>query len=156
MPFWKYMRYKKLITLLLTFYVLTVNAQSPEDSIKQTINTMFAGMRDANPKQLLSAFSDSAILQTIIQDRQGLVKVRTEDILEFADYVGKQAPGKADERIQFATIKIDGNLASVWTPYQFYFDGKFSHCGANSFQMVRINSEWKIQYLIDTRRRNCN
>ena len=150
------MHYKKLITLLLTLYVLTVNAQTAEDSVKQTIHTLFTGMKDANPKQLLSAFSDSAILQTIIQDRQGIVKVRTEDIREFADYVGKQAPGKADERIQFASIKIDGNLASVWTPYQFYFDGKFSHCGANSFQLVRINSIWKIQYLIDTRRRICN
>ncbi len=150
------MRYKKLITLLLAFYVLNVNAQTAEDSVKLTINTMFAGMKDANPAKLLSAFSDSAILQTISQDKQGKVMVRSEDIREFAEFVGKQAPGKADERIQFASIKIDGNLASVWTPYQFYFDGKFSHCGANSFQLVRINSEWKIQYLIDTRRRNCN
>ncbi len=150
------MRYKKLITLLLAFYVLNVNAQTAEDSVKLTINTMFAGMKDANPAKLLSAFSDSAILQTISQDKQGKVMVRTEDIREFANFVGKQAPSKADERIQFASINIDGNLASVWTPYQFYFDGKFSHCGANSFQLVRINSEWKIQYLIDTRRRNCN
>jgi hypothetical protein len=150
------MRYKKLITLLLTLYVLNINAQTAEDSVKHTISKMFSGMKDANTAKLLSAFSDSAILQTISQDKEGKVIVRTEDIREFAEFVGKQAPGKADERIQFASINIDGNLASVWTPYQFYFDGKFSHCGANSFQLVRINSEWKIQYLVDTRRRNCN
>ncbi len=150
------MRYKKLINLLLAVYVLNVNAQTADDSVKYTINIMFAGMKDANPGKFLSAFSDSAIVQTITQDKQGKVQVRTVDVREFAEFVGKQAPAKADERIQFASINIDGNLASVWTPYQFYFDGKFSHCGANSFQLVRINNEWKIQYLIDTRRRNCN
>jgi len=50
-------------------------------------------------------------------------------------------------------VKIDGPLAIVWTPYKFYFNGKFSHCGVNSFQLVRFNGVWKIQYLIDTRRR---
>jgi len=59
----------------------------------------------------------------------------------------------ADERIVFETIRIDGPLASVWTPYNFYYEGKFSHCGVNSFQLVKINGEWKIQYLIDTRRK---
>ena len=50
-------------------------------------------------------------------------------------------------------VKIDGALASVWTPYKFYFNGKFSHCGVNSFQLVRMNNTWKVQYIIDTRRR---
>jgi hypothetical protein len=59
----------------------------------------------------------------------------------------------ADERITFETIKIDGPLAVAWTPYKFYYEGKFSHCGVNSFQLVRLNGAWKIQYLIDTRRR---
>lgn len=62
--------------------------------------------------------------------------------------------GGLDERIQFDVVKVDGPLASVWTPYKFYFKGQFSHCGVNSFQLVRVNGEWKIQYLIDTRRRN--
>ena len=141
---------------MLTFIVLTVNAQTAEDSVKQTVNSMFAAMKNANSKLLLSAFADSAILQTIVQDKQGKVSIRTEDIREFADFVGKQPAGNADERITFASISLDGNLASVWTPYRFYFEGKFSHCGANSFQLARINNEWKIQYLVDTRRKNCN
>jgi len=59
----------------------------------------------------------------------------------------------ADERISFETIKIDGPLAIAWTPYKFYYEGKFSHCGVNSFQLVRVDNQWRIQYLIDTRRR---
>ena len=150
------MIYKKLLPILLIFCALTVNAQTTEDSVKQSINSMFSAMKNANAAQLMSAFADSAIIQTIVQDRQGKVSIRTDDIRQFADFVGKQPVGNADERITFASINIDGNLASVWTPYQFYFDGKFSHCGANSFQLARINNEWKIQYLVDTRRKNCN
>ena len=29
----------------------------------------------------------------------------------------------------------------------------FSHCGVNSFQLFNDNGQWKIIYLIDTRRK---
>ena len=79
--------------------------------------------------------------------------VRNEAVQGFVDFVSSQKKGAADERIEFEMIKIDGPLASVWAPYKFYFEGKFRHCGVNSFQLVRINGNWKIQYLIDTRRK---
>jgi hypothetical protein len=48
-------------------------------------------------------------------------------------------------------------MAAVWTPYNFYYNGQFSHCGVNSFQVIRFKDGWKIQYIIDTRRRTgCN
>ena len=156
MPFSKFMKYKYLFTVLLTIYSLTVNAQSTVDSVKLTVNNLFIAMRNAKPDILLSCFADSAILQTITRDKEDRVSIRTEDYHEFADFISKQPAGKADERISFTAIHIDGDLASVWTPYQFYLDGKFSHCGVNSFQLVRVNKQWKIQYLIDTRRRNCD
>ena len=49
------------------------------------------------------------------------------------------------------------NNRTYRTPYKFYVGEKFSHCGVNSFQLVKIRGEWKIQYIIDTRRRqNCD
>lgn len=130
-------------------------AQSTEDSVKTAVNQLFEGMKSANAAMVTGAFSDSAILQTIItRNKEGKTVIRNEKVSAFADFVGKQKPGAADERITFETIKIDGPLAIVWTPYKFYFDGKFSHCGVNSFQLVRLNGQWKIQYLIDTRRKD--
>ena len=52
-------------------------------------------------------------------------------------------------------IKIDGNMANAWTPYEFWFDGNFSHCGINSFQLIKEDKTWKIIYLVDTRRKKC-
>jgi hypothetical protein len=137
------------LTLLWGFTAIAT-AQTTEDSIKTTVNNLFTGMKNGDAALLRSAFADSAIMQTIARG-----SIRTEKISEFAEFVSKQTKGAADEQIEFETIKIAGPLATVWTPYKFYYKGKFSHCGVNSFQLVRLNGQWKIQYIIDTRRNDC-
>jgi hypothetical protein len=140
-----------LLTVILV--VSASHAQSTEDSVKAVVNTLFAGMKNADAALFKTAFSDSAIMQTVSRTREGNTIVRNESLAEFAGFVGKLKKDSADERITFETIKIDGPLAIVWTPYNFYHNGQFSHCGVNSFHLVRFSSGWKIQYLIDTRRR---
>lgn len=142
-----------LILLTAIAYASTGTAQTAEDSIKATVNKLFEGMKSSNAALITASFTDSAILQTIGRNKEGQTIIRTDAVSGFAEQVGKMPQGAADERITFETIKIDGPLAMVWTPYKFYYNGNFSHCGVNSFQLVRINGQWKIQYLIDTRRR---
>ena len=142
-----------LILLTMTITTSVLKAQTAEDSVKAVINNMFAGMKNADAAMLKSSFADSMILQTISRDKEGKTIVRNEPASGFIDFVSKETPGGADERITFETIKVDGPLAMAWTPYNFYYKGKFSHCGVNSFQLVRFNGIWKIQYIIDTRRR---
>ena len=146
----------KQILLILTaglFLSVNIKAQTAEDSVKLVINQLFEAMRNADGIKLKETFADSAVLQTIRRNKDGSFFVANEMISGFIDYVSKSKKDSADERITYGSIKIDGPLASVWTPYNFYYAGKFSHCGVNSFQLVRINGRWKIQYLIDTRRR---
>jgi SnoaL-like domain len=50
-------------------------------------------------------------------------------------------------------IKIDANMAMAWTPYKFYIGENFSHCGVNLFTLVKLEQDWKIVNIIDTRRR---
>ncbi|MCR6720606.1 MAG: nuclear transport factor 2 family protein [Chitinophagaceae bacterium] len=141
--------------LLFVIFVSATQAafsQSAEDSIKAAVNQLFAAMKDSDANKLRSTFSSTAVLQTVNVDRTGAVTIGNETVDEFADIVAKTPAGMLDERIRFEKIYIDGPLATVWTPYNFYYNGKFSHCGVNSFQLVRIGNEWKIQYIIDTRR----
>ena len=140
--------------LILTVILLssTVEAQTTEDSVKQTINKLFEGMKTADVEMMKGAFATDAILQTI-SEKDGKVTVRSENVSQFAEAIKQIQKGDADEQIVYETVKIDANLAIAWTPYKFYYKGNFSHCGVNSFQLVRINGEWKIQYLIDTRRK---
>jgi hypothetical protein len=150
----------KQILILLTAFVfngITLSAQSAEDSVKAVVNQLFAAMKETNAEKLKDAFSDSAVLQTIRRRQDGTFFVQNEQVNDFAAQIGKAKKDSLDERIEFASVKVDGPLASVWTPYKFYYAGNFSHCGVNSFQLVKINNRWKIQFLIDTRRRQgCN
>lgn len=139
------------LAMLLAF-TQGIKAQSPADSVKSVVNQLFTAMQHADSALLVSCFADSAILQTIV-DRDGKAAIKSESISGFAKVVAQMEKGSLDERIQFDVIRIDGALAIAWTPYTFYFKGKFSHCGVNSFQLVRIDGKWKIQYLVDTRRK---
>lgn len=134
----------------------TASGQTSVDSVKTVITKMFIAMKSGDSSMLVSCFADSAILQTIAKSKTGKVSIRNEEISEFAKQIASLPKGDADERITYDVVKVDADLAIAWTPYQFYFKGNFSHCGVNSFQLVRLNGEWKIQYIIDTRRKdNC-
>jgi hypothetical protein len=129
------------------------HAQSTEDSVKASVNQLFTAMKNSDSILLVSSFADSAILQTIVTTKEGKVEIKNESITAFAGFISKTPKGDADERIVIDILKIDGSLAIVWAPYKFYYKGKFSHCGVDSFQLIRVNGKWKIQYLIDTRRK---
>jgi hypothetical protein len=146
----------KRILILLTaaiFISTFIKAQSTEDSVKAVVNQLFAAMKNIDAAKLKETFADGAVLQTISRKQDGSFFVQDEKVNDFAESIGKAKKDSLDEQIVFETIKIDGPLASVWAPYKFYYAGKFSHCGVDSFQLVRINGRWKIQFLIDTRRR---
>ncbi|HEX4877127.1 MAG TPA: nuclear transport factor 2 family protein [Chitinophagaceae bacterium] len=142
-----------LILLTLQFTVNISHAQTAEDSVKQVIQQLFTGMREADTSLIRKCFADSMIMQTISKNKEGQLIIRNESPVNFIDFIAKEAKGNADERIKFDVVKTDGPLAIAWTPYTFYYKGQFSHCGVNSFQLIRFNGNWKIQYLIDTRRR---
>lgn len=148
---------KLLCSLFLLMIAIRVNAQGAEEkAIKATIEQFFNGMRLADSATIAATISPTAVFQTIVPLKDGTVEVKTEEIAAFLQAVGRPHKQLYDEQIQYGAIQVDATLASVWTPYKFYLDKNFSHCGVNSFQLVKINSSWKIQYIIDTRRKdNC-
>ncbi|KPH11019.1 nuclear transport factor 2 family protein [Chryseobacterium sp. ERMR1:04] len=142
----------KIVVLSLLLSAFCFGQKSVDHDVEKPIRNLFLAMKNADTELLKSVFSETAILQTVTKD--GTVK--TDAIPEFISSIGKAAKDDLDERITIEAIHIDGNLASVFTPYQFYYKGKLLHCGANSFQLVKQNNVWKIQYIIDTRRKeNC-
>lgn len=143
---------KHLFTLIGFVVAISVSAQtSDETAVKATINRLFEGMSKADSTLLKPLFAPNARLQTV-QNKQGTVSVKEDPITDFIASVGKAKAGSLDERLLGVDINIDGDLATAWTPYSFYYNGKQSHCGANAFTLVRLAGDWKIQAIIDTRR----
>jgi len=42
------------------------------------------------------------------------------------------------------TILVQGGLAVVWLPYDFYMDGEWSHCGVDAFTLLHVADGWRI------------
>ncbi|MDN3587746.1 hypothetical protein QWY86_13775 [Pedobacter aquatilis] len=173
------------LAIMCMFFANISFAQSDEETaIKQRVNNLFTGMKTCDSTLASSAFAKGSILQTIV-NKEGKTIVKTESVSAFLKMIATPRNQKYDERIVFSKILIDGPLASVWTDYKFYIgenhqeqsinknkknaidssitdkrqteiQWKFSHCGVNSFQLVKGDNGWQIAYLIDTRRKeNC-
>ena len=142
-----------IISLFISLtFVSNVKGQEKVESVKRVINRLFDGMRNGDSAEVASLFTSDAIMQTIAS-KDGKTAVRQDKVSNFTSFVGKQAKGTADEQIEFETIKIDGELAFVWTPYKFIRNGQFSHSGVNAFCLVQQDGQWKIHFIIDTRRK---
>lgn len=139
-----------LLGLFLSFQAFS---QQEEMQVEAVIKSLFDGMRAKNADQVAAAFSPNAIMQTVIAKPEGS-EVGSNAVGDFVKRIASTpAETNLDERISAYQIKVDGTMASAWTPYQFYVNGNFSHCGVNSFQLVKMAEGWKIVYIIDTRRK---
>lgn len=139
--------------MLCTSFAASSMSQTAESDVKKAINSLFDAMRNSDSVQILSIFTPDAMMQSVVKDKEGNTSVRKNQVQQFASAIGKMAKGAADEQIEFETIKLDGDLAFAWTPYRFILNGKYSHGGVDAFCLIKLNGEWRIQYLIDTRRK---
>jgi hypothetical protein len=48
------------------------------------------------------------------------------------------------ERFWAPTVLVRGGIAVVWAPYEFWIDGKTSHCGVDAFNFIKVDDEWRI------------
>jgi hypothetical protein len=124
-----------------------------EKAVKTVINRFFEGMEKGDTALLKSTCTDHLVLQSYMADKEGNMMIYTEDFGDFVAFLGTPTKDKYKEVIEFDAVHVEKSLASVWTPYVFYVNGKVSHCGTNSFQLVKTTAGWKIQYIIDTRRK---
>ena len=55
------------------------------------------------------------------------------------------------ERMWSPEVRVDGSLATIWAPYDFYSGSTFSHCGIDAATLVEREDGWKIVALSWTR-----
>ena len=140
---------KKLVLIVI---LLVQGAYAQQTDIKNTIGTFFEGLHAGDTVRIKSVCSDKLILQSVIEGPMGS-RLEHEDISKFYKSIASIPAGmKIEERLLDYRIQTDGSMAHVWTPYEFYINGKMSHSGVNSFQLYKDNGTWKIIYIVDTRR----
>lgn len=123
------------------------------DEVRAIIDSMFMGMRTGDSSIVVNLFHQDVRLMTTYTTKKGQAILQQDDIKEFIKAIGAPHEEIWDERISNVVIHTDDNLAQAWMEYSFYIDNTFSHCGVNAFQLVRLDNQWKIISITDTRRR---
>tara|TARA_R110002074_G_scaffold161480_6_gene319464 strand:+ start:23655 stop:24122 length:468 start_codon:yes stop_codon:yes gene_type:complete len=135
---------------------LVALAQTEEElQVKQTIIEFFDAFHAQDSIAIKNTVYPSILLQTIGVNKEGKSVLKTENFTDLVESI-IIIPDSINfqERILNYSIQIDGNMANAWTPYEFWINNQFHHCGVNSFQLFREENRWKIIYLIDTRRKS--
>lgn len=149
----------RVIFYLAVLLTSTVFSQNDEKlKVKATVDTFFEGFHKGDTTLMKSVMMDKIIMQTAYKNKEGKDVLVNDEPRKLVNAIANRpSDQKWDERLLDYKIQVDGNMANAWTPYEFWFNGEFSHCGVNSFQLFKEGEQWKIIYLIDTRRKSgCN
>lgn len=143
---------KTYITIFLL--VIGFSARAQKQDVQKTIEFFFEAFHQKDSVKLKSLCSDKMILQSINESKTKGNKLSDETAKEFYKSIASIPSNvKFQEKILSYNIQIDGSMAHVWAPYEFYLNDKLSHSGVNTFTLFKENDVWKIIYLIDTRRK---
>jgi len=144
-------------TLLCAAPLAAQNRTPDEQAVLDVVVRLFDAMRTRDTTFMRAAMDPNARL-TSSAVRQGQQVLESSTINDWIMGVAR-APDSLVliERTWNHEVRIDDGLATVWTPYAFYIGPRFSHCGVDSFQLVKSGTAWKIVAVSDTRRRDrCN
>ncbi len=145
-----------LLSLCIVFSIVTFSQNSfSKADAKSIIDIFFEGFHQGDTLKMKSVMAESMVMQTAFTTKDGKNQIVDEQpetfLMAIADRPETQ---KWEERLLDYMVQIDGNLAHVWTPYEFWFNDTFSHCGANAFTLAKTDDGWKIIHIIDSRRKN--
>lgn len=142
---------KYFLLAIACFTTTILNAQNNE--VQQTIETFFEAFHQRDSIKLQSVCTENLVLHSISESGNG-TKFSIEKASNFYKSIATiPLTMKFEEKILSYNIQIDGAMAHVWTPYEFYVNDKLSHSGVNSFQLFQENGVWKVVYILDTRRK---
>lgn len=132
----------------------SVYAQKKQNAVQQTIETFFDGMHKADTLLISTTLHTECLLSSVLNNSKAETFIRKESISNFKRSIANKPSNVTfEERILNYDIKIDENMAIAWTPYHFYLNEKFLHCGVNVFVLAYLEDQWKILSITDTRRK---
>ncbi|WP_340074100.1 nuclear transport factor 2 family protein [Leptobacterium sp. I13] len=145
----------RVITFLFLLICSFVFGQNSEEAeVKVTINHFFEGFHKQDSLMIKEVMGETPTMQSVGVTKEKEPFMRSQDFSEFLKSIVSIPKDKNfQEKLLDYKIQVDGNMAHAWTPYEFWFDGAFSHCGVNSFQLFKAKDGWKIVSIMDTRHR---
>lgn len=127
-------------------------ATQQEREVAQVVQRLFDAMRQADTAAIRALHHPQARFFTAPASAGPL---RVMDVDGFVRSIATSA-SRADERMSDPEVRVDGDIATVWTYYDFYSGEAFSHCGTDAVQLAREAGTWKIlQITWNLKREGC-
>ena len=121
-----------------------------------------AGHQPAEEAAVLEAM-DRYMIAISTSDLQAMARMQTPDGMTYRAHVTERGkmdvvphpnaywidPSRDDgrpvrERYWSPTVLIRGAIAVVWAPYEYWIEGKTSHCGVDVFDFVKTGGVWRV------------
>jgi uncharacterized protein YchJ len=142
---------KPLVFAIVTALSAAAVAGQSVDDPAAVVKTMFAAMQAKDTAAIRAAWHPAVrLIATAIVE--GAPAYRVGSIDGWIRGVGRST-ANIEERTYDHETRVDVNLATVWTRYEFFRDGNFSHCGIDAYQLVKLGGKWLIAAGADTGRR---
>jgi hypothetical protein len=150
-----------VLALTLALYACAAAQASRKEDDKRSAmavpNKLFEAMRAKNAEAIRALFMPEGQLIAIDRPRTGsgpsTTRVFTPEA--FAKLISEAKVPEFNEKMSRFNVQIFGDMALVYGPYTFHVGDKFSHCGTNSFHLVRTPDGWKIANAASTLEFNC-
>lgn len=123
-------------------------ADEAEDrvAVVSIVQAFFDAMTDRNVAGMRTMLTEDGIFYGYRESDDGLQVVRPTH----REYMDGLAGGKQRliERFWEPQVLLHDRMAVVWTPYDLYVDGTFSHCGIDNFNFLKTEQGWKITGIV--------
>jgi hypothetical protein len=73
----------------------------------------------------------------------------------FVERLPATGAAKLEEHLYDPLVRIDDDIAVVWSPYKYFMDDKLDHCGTDLFSMIRRYGCWMVSGIADNSRQDC-
>ncbi len=135
------------IFTIFTSAALAQNRQSEDAKAAADVpDKLFAAMKAKSFEDIRATFTADGQLVAIDKPRdgKGISKTRVFTAESFAKAISEAKGAEFIEKMPHKDVRVSGDLAMVAGRYTFYTGEKFSHCGTNTFNLVRTDAGWKI------------
>ncbi len=128
--------------------VASLSAAGPEPSkaereaVIQAAQALFDAMAAHDGAKLRQIMLPEGMLYGADHRKQP-VTTKTYTADAFAQLM-EQSKDKLLEQMRNPEVRISGDMATLWAPYEFHRNGKFSHCGYDAFQLIRSEGRWRV------------
>jgi len=119
-------------------------------AVMATVDQLFGALASKDRAALLGAVVSEGRATSAGVDEQGRPEVVSTDWTTFADRLARSTE-QLRERLVDPHVHVEGDIAMIWSRYEFERNGAFSHCGIDHFDLVRIEGRWRVLNLTWTR-----